>query len=48
MCNGTGRHAVLLAKLAFAHGDMIALETKSDSDPHLHGIAFCTKSRSST
>ena len=32
------------------HLGMIGLETKyhhkSDSDPHLHGIAFCTKSRS--
>ena len=40
----------LLAKLAFAPVDMIALETKyhrkSDSDAHLHSIAFCTKSRS--
>ena len=37
----------LLAKLAFAPGDDWSdYHHRSDSDAHLHGIAFCTKSRS--
>ena len=36
----------MLAKLAFAPALETKYHHKSDSDAHLHGIAFCTKSRS--
>ena len=36
----------MLAKLAFAPTLETKYHHKSDSDAHLHGITFCTKSRS--